>query len=43
MEKRQCIRSECGCTEYEADCLQALGGSFAKRFDVQNKKFITVS
>ena len=29
--------------QYEADRLQATGGNFAKIFDVQNKKFVTVS
>ena len=43
MEKKsfQCIK--CGSTEYVADQFQATGGNFAKIFDVQNKKFITVS
>lgn len=43
MEKRQYVCPKCGCTEYEADRLQATGGNFAKLFDVQNKKFVTVS
>lgn len=34
---------KCGCTQYESDQFQATGGTFAKIFDVQNKKFITVS
>ena len=29
--------------EYEKDQIQATGGNFAKVFDVQNKKFITIS
>ena len=29
--------------EYETDQMQATGGNFAKLFDVQNKKFTTVS
>ena len=37
MEKRQYVCPKCGCTEYEADRLQATGGNFAKIFDVQNK------
>lgn len=37
MEKRQYVCPKCGCTEYEADRLQATGGNFAKLFDVQNK------
>lgn len=43
MEKRQYVCPKCGCTEYEADQMQATGGNFAKIFDVQNKKFITIS
>ncbi len=35
--------AKCGCTEFESDQFQATGGNFAKIFDVQNKKFITVS
>jgi len=34
---------KCGCTEYESDQYQATGGNFARMFDIQNKKFITVS
>lgn len=43
MEKKQFICAKCGCTTYESDQFQATGGNFAKIFDVQNKKFITVS
>lgn len=34
---------KCGCEQYETDSLQATGGNFSKIFDVQNKKFVTVS
>lgn len=34
---------KCGNTQYADDQFQATGGNFAKLFDVQNKKFITVS
>ena len=34
---------KCGCTTYETDQFQATGGNLAKLFDVQNKKFITIS
>ena len=34
---------KCGCTKYEADQIQATGSNLAKFFDIQNKKFITVS
>lgn len=43
MEKREYICPKCGCRSYVADQLQATGGNFAKIFDVQNKKFATVS
>lgn len=43
MEKMQYICPKCGNTEYENDQFQATGGTFAKLFDVQNKRFITVS
>lgn len=43
MEKKQYICEKCGCTSYESDQFQATGGNFAKMFDVQNKKFITIS
>lgn len=41
MEKWTCVK--CKCEEHDTDQFQATGGSFAKIFDVQNKKFITVS
>lgn len=34
---------KCGHNGYEQDQFQATGGTFAKLFDVQNKKFVTVS
>lgn len=43
MEKKQFVCQKCGNTHYEADQFQATGGNFAKIFDVQNKKFTTVS
>lgn len=36
-----CIK--CGNQNFEEDQLQATGGNFSKIFDVQNKKFITIS
>ena len=41
--KTQNRASKCGCTSYESDQFQATGGNFAKIFDVQNKRFITVT
>lgn len=43
MDKKQYICPKCGNTSYESDQLQATGGNLAKIFDVQNKKFITIS
>ena len=43
MEKQQYVCPKCGCRQYETDQLQATGGNFAKLFDVQNKRFVTVS
>ena len=43
MEQKQYVCPKCGCTSFESDQFQATGGNFAKIFDVQNKKFITVS
>ena len=43
MEKKQYICPKCGATEYETDSFQAAGGNFSKIFDIQNRKFITVS
>ena len=43
IEKRPYQCSKCGGTSYESDQFQATGGTFAKLFDIQNKKFITIS
>lgn len=42
-QKVQFVCSKCGCNTYVHDQFQATGGNFAKIFDVQNKKFITIS
>lgn len=42
-EKKQFVCTKCGCTTFVHDQFQATGGNFAKIFDVQNKKFITIS
>ena len=34
---------KCGSHQYEEDQFQATGGNLAKFFDIQNKKFITIS
>ncbi len=41
MEKWICPK--CGSKEFEHDQFQATGGTLSKLFDVQNKKFVTVS
>lgn len=43
MDKKPYVCAKCGCQSYEHDQFQATGGNFAKIFDVQNKKFITIS
>lgn len=43
MEQRQYVCPKCGANSYTSDQFQATGGNFAKLFDVQNKRFITVS
>ena len=43
MTPRPYVCVKCGCTRYEADRFQATGGNFAQLFDVQNKKFVTVT
>ena len=43
MERKQFVCPKCGNMSYESDQFQATGGNFAKLFDVQNKKFTTVS
>ncbi|WEV42489.1 zinc ribbon domain-containing protein [Bifidobacterium sp. ESL0682] len=43
MEQKQYVCEKCGCQHYTSDQFQATGGEFAKLFNVQNKKFITVS
>ena len=43
MERKQFVCVKCGCRHYETDQFQATGGNFAKLFDIQNKKFVTVT
>lgn len=43
MDKRQFVYPKCNHTEYESDQFQATGGNLSKVFNVQNKKFITIS
>ncbi len=43
MDKKLWICPKCGNTTCEIDEFRAVGGGFAKVFDVQNKKFTTVS
>ena len=39
--KYVCVK--CGSTQFETDEFRATGGRFAKVFDVQNKKFTTIT
>ncbi|HIX70523.1 MULTISPECIES: zinc ribbon domain-containing protein [Enterococcus] len=43
MEKKQYICEKCGNQHYESDRFQATGGNFSRLFDIQNKKFVTIS
>lgn len=39
----QYVCPKCGNRSYETDQFQATGGDFAKIFNVQNKRFVTVT
>ncbi len=43
MENRSWVCPKCQCMQYETDQFAATGGGFSKIFDIQNKKFFTVS
>lgn len=43
MQKQQYTCQKCGHTHYIHDQFQATGGNFAKIFDIQNKKYVTIS
>ncbi|NLO84374.1 MAG: DNA-binding protein [Clostridiales bacterium] len=43
MQQKPYVCPKCEGTNYESDSFQATGGNFAKLFDLQNKKFITIS
>lgn len=43
MEQKTFVCVKCGGRHYETDQFQATGGNFAKLFDIQNKKFVTVT
>ncbi len=43
MQKQEYVCPKCGNKQYEVDEMRATGGAFAKIFDVQNKKFTTIS
>ncbi len=43
MQKKEYVCAKCGSKHYETDEMRATGGAFAKIFDVQNKKFTTIS
>lgn len=43
MERKKYLCDKCGNEHYVSGQFQATGGNFAKIFDIQNKKFITIS
>lgn len=43
MQNLQYVCPKCGNRTYETDQFQATGGDFAKLFNVQNKRFCTVT
>lgn len=43
MDRVQYRCDKCGFTSFTSDQFQATGGNFSKIFDIQNKKFQTVS
>lgn len=43
MDTRHYVCSKCGCRHFETDEFRATGGMVAKMFDIQNKRFLTVS
>ncbi|MEF9920300.1 MAG: zinc ribbon domain-containing protein [Erysipelotrichaceae bacterium] len=43
MDQKQYVCEKCGNTQFESDQFQATGGNFSKIFDVQNKKFVTIT
>jgi predicted nucleic-acid-binding Zn-ribbon protein len=43
VEQKQYICPKCGNQSFESDQFQATGGNFAKIFDIQNKKFYTIT
>ena len=43
MTSIQYVCPKCGCTSYEQDQFQATGDNLTKVFNVQNKRFVTVT
>ena len=43
MNNLKYVCPKCGNRQYKVDEIRATGGAFSKIFDVQNKKFTTVS
>lgn len=43
MRNVQYVCPKCGCNTYISDQFQATGGDFSKLFNVQNKRFCTIS
>ena len=43
MQHRNWQCPKCSCRDFETDQFRATGGMFSKIFDVQNKRFMTVT
>ena len=43
IRKQEYVCPKCGCRSFESDQFQATGGTLSKMFDIQSKKFITIS
>jgi len=43
LQRQQYVCPKCGCRHYESDEFRATGGALSQMFDIQNKRFITIS
>ncbi|MDY4889107.1 MAG: zinc ribbon domain-containing protein [Sphaerochaetaceae bacterium] len=43
MDRKQYVCPKCGNMHYIEDKIQTAGGNFSKLFDIQNKRFVTIS
>ena len=42
-QRIQYVCPKCGCRSYEQETIHTTGGTLARMFDVQNKRFVAVS